>query len=189
MHSPVLKKIYQEQIVPELKKRNGYANIHQVPRLEKIVLNTGFDAQIEKKAVEEAVNELSSIAGQKAVVTKSTKNISNFKLRLGQNIGAKVTLRGAAMYEFFYRLTSIALPGIRDFRGVNDKLDGNGNYGLGIADTTIFPEVHSDGSKKTLGLDICIVTSAQSDEEGRELLRLLGMPFRKRNQPQAAAKA
>ena len=189
MHSPVLKKIYSEQILPELQKTRGYKNVHEVPRIEKIVINTGFDSQIEKNAVEEAVKELSAIAGQKAIVTKSSKNISNFKLRLGQNIGAKVTLRGAAMYEFLYRLIAVALPGIRAFRGINDKLDGNGNFSLGITDTSIFPEVHNDGSKKQLGIDICIVTTAKTDEEGRELLRQFGMPFRKRNQPQAAAKA
>ncbi|MFP4281678.1 MAG: 50S ribosomal protein L5 [Opitutales bacterium] len=180
MSNPVLKKFYQESIVPEMKKLHGYKNIHEVPKLEKIVINSAFAATLEKKEIAETQKEISLVAGQHAVTTKARKSVSNFKLRDGMPIGTMVTLRGAAMYEFLYRLISVALPGIRDFRGVKEKFDGNGNYTLGITDHTIFAEVHSDGSKRNIGMDICIVTTAATDAEGYDLLRLFGMPFRKK---------
>ncbi|MCD8483842.1 MAG: 50S ribosomal protein L5 [Verrucomicrobia bacterium] len=188
MHQPELKQFYSTSVQPTLMKSHGHKNPHQAARLVKIVINTGFNASIEKGQIEDRVKELSNIAGQKAVVTKARKSISNFKLREGMPIGAMVTLRGARMYEFLQRLIAIALPGIRDFRGVNDKFDGTGNYTLGISDTSIFPEAHSDANKH-FGLDICFVTSAETDAEGRELLQLLGMPFRKRGNAPAQAKA
>jgi large subunit ribosomal protein L5 len=177
MSTPALKKIYQEKVVPELQKTRGYKNIHDVPKIEKIVLNTGVKASEGKEVVDDAANELTRISGQRAVQTKARLSISNFKLRQGQPIGAKVTLRGANMWEFLYRLVYVALPAIRDFRGVPAKLDGQGNYMLGINDHTIFPEINVDQVKRQLGFDVCIVTTAATDEEGRELLRLLGMPF------------
>jgi len=186
MSQPILKQAYFEKIVPELRKLHGYKNIHEVPRLEKIVLNSGFAATLDKKEIAETQKELSAVAGQQAVITKARKSVSNFKLRDGMPVGTMVTLRGNRMYEFLYEMISIALPGIRDFRGVSEKLDGNGNYAIGIADHSIFPEIHSDGSKRTMGMDVCIVTTAESDAEGRDLLRLLGMPFRNK---QAAASA
>jgi len=177
---PELKKHYLDTIVPQLQKSRGYKNVHQIPKITKVVINSGVSAQMDKGAVEEVAKELTVIAGQKAVVTKSRQSISNFKLRENQPIGAKVTLRGPVMWEFLYRLIYVALPNIRDFRGVGNKLDGSGNYNLGIADTTIFPEITVDGHKRTLGCDIVIVTTAETDEEGHELVKLLGMPFRKR---------
>jgi len=184
---PFLKEQYEQIAVPELKKKFGYVNVHEVPRLIKVVINHGFDVTVEKAQIEEAVKEISNIAGQKAIITLSKKSISNFKLRENQPIGVKVTLRGDSMYEFLVRLIAIALPGIRDFRGVSGKLDGNGNYTIGLTDHTIFAESHGDHSKKSIGMDITIVTSAASDDEGRELLSLLGMPFRKRGGSTAAS--
>lgn len=179
MKVPTLKKHYAEQVAPELTKSRGYSNKHQVPRLLKIVLNTGIDADADKNQVADAQRDLAAIAGQKAIVTRAKKAISNFKLKEGQPVGAYVTLRGDAMWEFLYRLLAVALPTIRDFRGVSPKLDGQGNYNLGITDFTIFPEITVENVKKSMGLDITLVTSAESDDEGRELLRLLGMPFRR----------
>ena len=187
MHQPPLKTIYREQIVPELRKTRGYSNIHQVPALDKVVINSGVSANLDKAALEETQKEITRIAGQQAVMTRARVSISNFKLRKGMPIGVKVTLRGNAMYDFVYRLLNIALPNIRDFRGVPVRLDGQGNYTLGIADSTIFPEVNVDGGRRTLGMDITFVTTATSDDEGRELLKLLGMPFRKPSQSAAAA--
>lgn len=187
MATPTLLQIYRDTIIPEMRKLHGYANIHEVPRLEKIVINSAFDATSEKNQITETQKDISVLAGQHAVITKARKSVSNFKLREGMPVGVMTTLRGRAMYEFFYRLVGIALPGIRDFRGVSDKLDGKGNYTLGIADHSIFPEVHSDGSKRTIGMDICIVTTAATDAEGRDLLRLFGMPFRKRQTSVSAA--
>ena len=184
---PVLQKIYLDQVVPELVKTRGYKNKHEVPKLTKIVLNTGIDAEADKNQIADAARDLANIAGQKPILTKSKKAISNFKLRQGQVVGAYVTLRGASMWEFLYRLLAVALPTIRDFRGVSPKLDGQGNYNLGITDFTIFPEITVENVKKTMGLDITIVTSAGTDEEGRELLKLLGMPFR-RTDPVVAPK-
>lgn len=185
---PVLKKLYVEQVIPELIKSRGYSNKHEVPKITKVVLNTGIDADADKNQIADAQRDLGLIAGQKPVLTKAKKAISNFKLRQGQVVGAFVTLRGESMWEFLYRLLAVALPTIRDFRGVSPKLDGQGNYNLGIADFTIFPEITVENVKKSMGLDITIVTTAQSDEEGRELLKLLGMPFR-RTEPAAPTKA
>jgi len=185
MQKATLHQYYLDTVVPELKKSRGYANIHEVPRVEKIVINSGFSSTTEKGQIDEIVRELSAIAGQKAVITKARKSVSNFKLREGMPIGVMVTLRGRQMYDFLYRLVSVALPGIRDFRGVNERLDGHGNYTLGIAEAAIFPEIQGDSGKHTLGMDICINTSARTDDEGRELLQLLGIPFRKRQQAAA----
>jgi large subunit ribosomal protein L5 len=185
---PVLKKIYHEQVVPELVKSRGYKNKHRVPRITKIILNTGIDAEADKNHIADAQRDLATIAGQKPVLTKSKKAIATFKLRQGQVVGCYVTLRGDAMWEFFYRLLAVALPTIRDFRGISPKFDGQGNYNLGIQDFTIFPEITVENVKKTMGLDITFVTSADTDEEGRELLRLLGMPFR-RTEPVKTATA
>jgi large subunit ribosomal protein L5 len=178
-YTPVLKKLYFEQIIPELIKTRGYKNKHQVPKITKFVLNTGIDADADKNQIADTARDLGAIAGQKPVLTKSKKAISNFKLRQGQTVGAFVTLRGNSMWEFFYRLLAVALPTIRDFRGVSPKLDGQGNYTLGISDFTIFPEITVENVKKSMGLDITIVTTAGNDEEGRELLKLFGMPFRR----------
>lgn len=186
-YTPVLKKLYTEQVVPALTQSRGYTNKHQVPKITKVVLNTGIDADADKNQIADAARDLGAIAGQKPVLTKSKKAISNFKLRQGQVVGAFVTLRGDSMWEFLYRLLAVALPTIRDFRGVSPKLDGQGNYNLGISDFTIFPEITVENVKKTMGLDITIVTTATSDEEGRELLKLLGMPFR-RTEPAAPTK-
>lgn len=178
-YTPVLKKLYAEQVVAELTKSRGYANKHQVPKVTKVVLNTGIDADADKNQIADIQRDLSAIAGQKAVLTRSKKAISNFKLKPNQVVGCFVTLRGDSMWEFLYRLIAVALPTIRDFRGISPKLDGQGNYNLGVTDFTIFPEITVENVKKTMGLDISIVTSAKDDEEGRELLRLLGMPFRR----------
>lgn len=180
METVALKKIYNEQIIPELQKSQGYTNRHQVPGVIKVVLNSGFNATRDKNWIADLQKDLTNIAGQKALITKAKKSVSNFKLREGMPIGCCVTLRGAKMFEFLERLIAIALPTIRDFRGVSTKLDGSGNYTIGITDHTIFPEVPSDtGQRESVGMDITIVTSASSDDEGRELIRLLGMPFRK----------
>jgi large subunit ribosomal protein L5 len=186
-YTPVLKKLFQEQVIPQLQKSRGYKNTHQIPKISKVVLNTGIDADADKNQISDTARDLGMIAGQKPVLTKSKKAISNFKLREGQVVGAFVTLRGDAMWEFLYRLLAVALPTIRDFRGVSPKLDGNGNYNLGVSDFTIFPEITVENVKKSMGLDVTIVTTAKDDEEGRELLRLLGMPFR-RTEPAAPTK-
>ena len=178
-YTPVLKKLYNEQVIAELIKSRGYKNKHQVPKVTKVTLNTGIDAEADKNQIADIVRDLGSIAGQKPVTAKSKKAISNFKLRQGQIVGAHVTLRGNSMWELLYRLLAVALPTIRDFRGVSSKLDGQGNYNLGISDFTIFPEITVENVKKTMGLDITIVTTAATDDEGRELLKLLGMPFRR----------
>jgi Ribosomal protein L5 len=183
---PFLKQHYAEQIVPALIKSRGYKNKHEVPKFTKVSLNVGIDSEADKNQITDIQRDLSAIAGQKAVLAKAKKAISNFKLRQGQIVGAHVTLRGDAMWEFLYRLIAIALPTIRDFRGVHSKLDGQGNYALGIADFTIFPEINVESVKKTMGLDINIVTTAKTDDEGRELLKLLGMPFRRTEQQIAA---
>lgn len=187
--TPYLKQYYFEQIVPALTKSRGYKNTHEVPKLTKISLNTGIDAEADKNQIADIQRDLSAIAGQKAILAKSKKAISNFKLRQGQVVGAHVTLRGDAMWEFLYRLLAVALPTIRDFRGVHSKLDGQGNYALGISDFTIFPEIVVENVKKSMGLDINIVTTAETDDEGRELLKLLGMPFRRTEQQVAADNA
>lgn len=176
---PTLKKFYTEQVVADLVKSRGYKNKHEVPQIAKIVINTGIDAEADKNQIADIQRDLAQITGQKPILTKSKKDISNFKLRRGQTVGCCVTLRGNNMWEFLYRLLAVALPSIRDFRGVSPKLDGQGNYNLGIADHSIFPEITLENVKKHMGLDITIVTTAETDEEGRELLRLFGMPFRR----------
>ena len=176
---PSLKKLYLEHVVPELVKSRGYKNKHQVPQISKIKLNTGIDSEADKNQIADIARDMGSIAGQKPILTKSRKAIASFKLREGQVVGCTVTLRGASMWEFLQRLLAVALPSIRDFRGVPAKLDGQGNYNLGITDFTIFPEITVENVKKTMGHDITIVTTAKDDEEGRELLRLIGMPFRR----------
>jgi len=176
---PTLKKLYAEQVAPELVKSRGYKNKHQIPKILKINLNTGIDADADKNQIADVQRDMTTIAGQKPVLARSRKAIANFKLKPNQVVGCHVTLRGNAMWEFLYRLLAVALPTIRDFRGVSPKLDGQGNYNIGITDFTIFPEITVENVKKTMGLDITIVTTADTDDEGRELLRLLGMPFRR----------
>lgn len=178
---PTLKKKYQEEIVPALQEKFQYKSIMQVPKLEKICLNQGLgQAVADKKVLEAAINDMTIIAGQKAVAATSKKDISNFKLRKGMPIGARVTLRGDKMYEFLERLVAVALPRVRDFRGINPKgFDGRGNYNLGITEHIIFPEIDIDKVNKILGMDITFVTSAQTNEEGLALLTEFGMPFKK----------
>lgn len=188
-NTPFLKKLYDEQVVAELVKSRGYKNKHQVPKITKIVVNTGIDADADKNTIADIARDLGLIAGQKPILNRSKKAIANFKLKQGQIVGAHVTLRGASMWEFLYRLLAVALPTIRDFRGVSPKLDGQGNYNLGIVDFTIFPEITVENVKKTMGLDITFVTTAQTDDEGRELLKLLGMPFRRTEAQKAATAA
>jgi large subunit ribosomal protein L5 len=185
---PPLKKVYTEQVVPALMASRGYKNKHQVPKLEKIVLNTGISSEADKNVIADTQKDLSAIAGQKAVLARSRKAIANFKLKQGQFVGAHVTLRGDNMWHFLMRLLAVALPTIRDFRGVPNKLDGQGNYNIGIADFTIFPEITVESTKRHMGLDVTLVTSAGTDDEARELLKLLGMPFR-RTETAAAAKS
>ena len=176
---PTLKKMYKEQVVPALVKEFGYSSVMQVPVLEKIVINQGLgQAVADKKIIETALDELSKITGQKAVTTKSKKDISNFKLRKGMNIGARVALRHNKMYEFLERLVAVALPRIRDFKGINDKFDGQGNYTLGITEQIIFPEIDIDKITKILGMEITFVTSAATDEEAYALLKQFGLPFK-----------
>jgi large subunit ribosomal protein L5 len=160
-------------------KLRGYKNRHEVPRVLKVKLNSGIDAEADKNQIADVQRDLSLIAGQKAILSRTRKAISNFKLKENQIVGCHVTLRGDSMWEFLYRLLAVALPTIRDFRGVSPKLDGQGNYNLGISDFAIFPEITVENVKKSMGLDITIVTSAETDDEGRDLLRLLGMPFRR----------
>ncbi len=178
--TPVLKQLYTKTIAPELKKSRGYKNVHQVPSLQKIVINSGVSSSLDKNACEETAAQIATITGQKPVITKAKVSVANFKLRKDLPIGVKVTLRGDAMYHFFYKLVSIVLPSIRDFRGVPSRMDGRGNYTIGITDHTIFPEVSIDSIKRTMGMDITFVTSAKTDDEARELLSMLGMPFRKK---------
>jgi len=174
------KEVYQEKAVPALIKRFNYKNGMQVPRLEKIVINMGLGEAIQNvKILDSAAQELSQITGQKAVITKAKKSIAQFKLRTGMPIGCMVTLRKERMYEFFNRLVNVALPRVRDFKGLSGKsFDGRGNYSLGIREQLIFPEIHYDKIDKVKGMNIVIVTTAKTDEEGKELLKLLGMPFR-----------
>jgi large subunit ribosomal protein L5 len=189
MSTPILKKHYIDEVVPALKKSRGYTNLHQVPAIEKVVINSGVNATLDKAALQDTVKDISLICGQKPVITKARTSIANFKLREGMPVGVKVTLRGNRMYEFLYGLLSVALPSIRDFRGVATRLDGRGNYNLGIADHTIFPEISIENVKRTTGMDITIVTTAQTDAEGAELLRLLGMPFRRQESTPVAVPA
>lgn len=175
-----LKEKYNREVIPALEKKFGYRNVMQVPRLVKVVINMGRgEATQDIKVLDRAVSELSFITGQKPIITRAKKSISNFKLRKGVPIGCKVTLRGARMYEFLDRFINIALPRIRDFRGVTSRsFDGRGNYNLGIREQIIFPEIDYDKIDKIRGMDIAVITTARTDEEARELLRLLGMPFR-----------
>ena len=176
---PTLKTQYKEQIVPALMKEFGYTSIMQCPKLEKIVINQGMgQAVADKKLIDVAEAELTQITGQKAVTTKSRKDISNFKLRKGMPIGVRVTLRASKMYEFLERLIAVALPRIRDFKGIESKFDGKGNYTLGIQEQIIFPEINIDSITRILGMNITFVTSAQTDEEGYALLKEFGLPFK-----------
>ena len=179
-YNPRLADKYKKDVVPALVKKFGYSSMMQAPRLEKICLNRGVNGAVtDKKLVDIAVDELSNITGQKAVPTMSKKDISNFKLRKNMPIGARVTLRGEKMYEFLDRLIAVALPRVRDFKGVNEKsFDGRGNYTLGVTEQIIFPEVDIDKVNRITGLDITFVTTANTDEEAYELLKELGMPFR-----------
>ena len=176
-----LKKQYQEEIVPSLMNKFEYDSIMQAPKVEKIVINMGVgDAVQNAKALDTAVEELTTITGQKPVITKAKKSIAGFRLREGMPIGAKVTLRGERMYEFFQKLIGVSLPRVRDFRGISKKaFDGRGNYTLGVKEQLIFPEIDYDKVNKVRGMDIVIVTTADSDEEARELLAQFGMPFQK----------
>jgi large subunit ribosomal protein L5 len=175
-----LKEVYQEKVVPALMKRFNYKNRMEVPKLEKIVINLGLGEAIQNiKILDSAVQELSQITGQKPVITKAKKSIAQFKLRTGMPIGCMVILRKERMYEFFNRLVNVALPRVRDFKGLSGKsFDGRGNYALGIREQLIFPEIHYDKIDKVKGMNIVIVTTAKTDEEGKELLKLLGIPFR-----------
>ncbi len=176
-----LKTTYKEQVVPALMEKFQYESIMQAPKIEKIVINMGVgEAKENQKFLDNAVEEMTIIAGQKPVVTKARKSISNFKVREGMAVGCKVTLRGAHMYEFFDKLVNIALPRVRDFRGVSKTaFDGRGNYALGVKEQLIFPEINYDKIDKIRGMDIIITTTANTDEEARELLKLMGMPFSK----------
>ena len=175
-----IKDLYYTQMLPALKKELGYANIMQVPRLTKIVINMGLgEAATNTKLLESSVEEIALIAGQKPIMTRAHKSIANFKLREGMTIGCAVTLRGERMYEFFDRLVNVALPRVRDFRGISDRsFDGRGNYSLGIREHIIFPEINLDKVEQIKGFTITMVTTAKTDAEGRTLLRALGMPFR-----------
>lgn len=175
-----LKTRYLTEIVPALMKERGYKNIMEVPKLEKIVLNMRLgDIKDNFKSIQTAIAELEAIAGQKAIVTKAKKSVANFKLREGQSIGVKITLRGDKMYEFFDKLVSIAFPRVRDFRGISGKsFDGRGNYAVGVREQIIFPEVPYEQVEKVRGFDVCMVTSAKSDDEAKQLLVKLGMPFK-----------
>jgi large subunit ribosomal protein L5 len=179
-YTPRLASKYQQEVVPALMKKFGYKSIMQAPKLEKICVNRGVNGAVaDKKAVDVAIDELSNITGQKAVPTLSKKDISNFKLRKGMPIGARVTLRGERMFEFLDRLVSIALPRVRDFKGISDKsFDGRGNYTLGITEQIIFPEIDIDKVAKITGMDITFVTTAATNEEAYELLKEMGLPFK-----------
>lgn len=177
----VLRETYQKEIIPTLVEKFKYKNIMQVPKLEKIIINMGVgEAKDDPKVLDSAIEDMTLIAGQKPVVTRAKKSVANFKIREGMPVGCKVTLRGERMYDFLSKLVNVALPRIRDFRGVSPKaFDGRGNYNLGMQNQTVFPEILLDKIDKVRGMDIVVVTSAETDEEARELLTLLGMPFRK----------
>ena len=178
-NTPNLKKLYQDEVAPALMQKFGYKSTMQIPRLEKIVINVGCsEARENAKVLDAVVNDLTTITGQKAVITKAKKSVANFKLREGMPIGAKVTLRGDKMWEFLDRLCNVALPRVRDFQGINpNAFDGRGNYALGIKEQLIFPEIEYDKIDKIRGMDIIIVTTAKTDEEGRALLQQVGAPF------------
>ena len=169
---------YKNEVVPALKDKRKYANVHQIPKIEKIIVNMGVSASLEKGAIDDAAKDLSMITGRKPAISKSRHSIAQFKLRENQPIGCRVTLRKDAMYEFFDRLVAVTLPRIRDFRGLSPrKFDGRGNYTFGIADQTIFPEIELDKIKRTQGMDVTIVTSARTDAEALDLLKLMGFPL------------
>ena len=174
------RKLYHDEVVPYLMKHFGYKNVNECPRLVKITINNGLgDIKDNAKSVQIAQQELAQIAGQKPVLTKAKKSVANFKVRVGMNVGIKVTLRQDRMYDFFDKLVSVALPRIRDFKGVPSKsFDGRGNYAMGVKEQLIFPEIQYDQVEKVRGFDICIVTTAKTDEEARELLKAMGMPFK-----------
>jgi large subunit ribosomal protein L5 len=175
---PRLQTKYESEVRQALLQKRGYKNPHQVPRMEKIVINMGVSASLEKSAIDDAAKDLSMITGRKPAISKARKSIANFKLREGQPVACHVTLRREVMYEFFDRLVAATLPRIRDFRGVSPRhFDGRGNYSLGIADQTVFPEIELDKIKRTQGMDITIVTSAQTDDEAFDLLKMMGFPF------------
>ena len=176
---PNLKKLYQDEVAPALMQKFGYKSTMEIPRLEKIVINVGCsEARENAKVLDAVVNDLTTITGQKAVITKAKKSVANFKLREGMPIGAKVTLRGNKMWEFLDRLFNVALPRVRDFRGISaDSFDGRGNYALGVKEQLIFPEIEYDKIDKIRGMDIVVCTTAKTDEEARELLKLVGAPF------------
>ena len=176
-----LKEQYKQDIAPALMKKFGYKSVMQIPKLDKVVINVGCgEARDNAKIIDAIINDLSAITGQRPVVCKARKSVANFKLREGMNIGAKVTLRGDRMYEFVERLFNVALPRVRDFRGINpNSFDGRGNYNMGLKEQLIFPEIDYDKIDKVRGMDLCFVTTAKTDEEARELLTLLGAPFEK----------
>ncbi len=179
-NTPRLKNKYKDEVIPSLMKRFGYKSIMQAPRLEKIAINRGVNGAVnDKKLIDIALDELTTVSGQKAIATNSKKDISNFKLRKGMPIGTRVTLRGVKMYEFLDRLISVALPRVRDFKGISEKaFDGRGNYTMGVTEQIIFPEIDIDKVNRITGMDITFVTTAQTDEEAYELLKELGMPFK-----------
>jgi large subunit ribosomal protein L5 len=187
MSTPALLQQYKDKVVPSLKEKLGYTNPHQVPRLEKIVVTSCMGKAPDRKvAVDDAVAEISKITGQKPSVTFSKKSVANFKLREGEPLGARVTLRGAMMWEFLHRFINVTAPNIRDFRGISPKsFDGRGNYACGFSDQTIFPEIELDQVKRQIGFDLIFVTTAKTDNEGRELLSELGMPFRETKKAEA----
>jgi len=174
-----LQKFYTETVAPALVASRGYKNKHQVPKLSKIVLNSGIGAEADKNTIADTARDMGLIAGQKPVLNRTKRAIANFKLKPNQVTGCHVTLRGENMWHFLMRLLAVALPTIRDFRGVPNKLDGQGNYTIGVTDFTIFPEIIVENNKRSMGLDITFVTTADTDEEAREMLKLLGMPFRR----------
>ncbi|HEX3989220.1 MAG TPA: 50S ribosomal protein L5 [Verrucomicrobiae bacterium] len=187
---PRLFEKYLNEVRPALKEKRRYSNVHQIPKLEKIVVNMGVSASLEKGAIEDAVKDMTSITGRKPIINKARHSIANFKLREGQNIGCRVTLRREVMYEFFDRLVAAALPRIRDFRGLSPRaFDGRGNYTIGVNDQTIFPEIELDKIKRTQGMDITIVTSAPTNEEALELLKMMGMPFAESKETKEAKEA
>ena len=181
---------YKSEVMPALKERHKYTNVHQIPKFEKIVVNMGVSASLEKSAIDDAAKDLQQITGRKPAISKSRHSIAQFKLRENQPIGCRVTLRKDAMYEFFDRLVAAALPRIRDFRGLSPrKFDGRGNYTFGISDQTIFPEIELDKIKRTQGMDVTIVTSAQTDAEALDLLKLMGFPLAEAKEAPKAAEA
>ena len=188
---PILKADYKNRVAPALKETLSCGNVHEVPRIEKVVINCCMGKEADRKqAIEDAVAELTTISGQKPVVTKAKKSVANFKLRAGEQLGTMVTLRGDRMYEFLLRFIRMAIPRIRDFRGVSPKsFDGRGNYTIGVSDQTIFPEIELDKIKRTIGFDITIVTSATTNDEARALLKEMGMPFREQKSEQSSEAA